>query len=329
MSAAVGGKTLFDLVELMSDGAWYSGSGLGESLGLSRAAVWKSLKGLGGLGLSCESQPGKGYRLVGGVDLLSEPLLREGLSCFGVDLSVDVVRSIDSTNALMMRSHAAGLLSSPRVVVAEMQSAGRGRRGRAWHSPYGSNLYLSFSWVFTAGVAAIEGLSLAVGVAICEALSELGCDGVKLKWPNDILFDGKKLGGVLIELVGDVSGDCTVIIGVGLNCGMQDANGAQIDQPWIDLRECGCQSSRVELCQAVISSLYKLLDDYGVVGFSAYRERWEGLSAYSGQNVSIVSGSSVVRGCMIGLSESGALRLLVDGREQVFVGGEVSLRLSE
>ena len=121
------------------------------------------------------------------------------------------------------------------VCTAEQQTAGRGRRGREWISPFGRNLYVSTVWEFTQGAAALEGLSLAVGVAVAQALKGLGLPEVQLKWPNDIQHEGKKLGGVLLEMVGDASRQCQVVVGIGVNVAMPGAAANAIDQAWTDI----------------------------------------------------------------------------------------------
>ena len=124
---------------------------------------------------------------------------------------------MDSTNAEPMRQAEAG--GAPGLVcTAEQQTAGRGRRGRQWVSPFASNLYLSLVWEFSQGAAALEGLSLAVGVAVARALAACDVPAVQLKWPNDVLHDGAKLGGILLEMTGDAAGACQVVVGVGSMC---------------------------------------------------------------------------------------------------------------
>lgn len=319
----------------MADGEYHSGEALGQAVGVSRAAVWKNLQHLIELGLNVERTKGRGYCLLGGVSLLSsEQIVASpyiGLEVLSGGLgtpNIQVKQSIDSTNKYMLECIAEGQDVDRAVCLAEMQTAGRGRRGRAWVSPYASNIYMSIARRFTQGVASMEGLSLAVGVVICDALQALGVDGVSLKWPNDVLYRGKKLGGVLLEISGDLSGDCHVVVGVGLNVAMRESQADAIGQPWVSLAQIldGEAIARNDVAAAMVGRLLPMLETYESAGFAAYRSRWESLNAHQGQAVIIQSGTRGVDGQMLGVTDSGALKLLVDGTEQCFVGGELSLR---
>ncbi|MGH8552656.1 MAG: biotin--[acetyl-CoA-carboxylase] ligase, partial [Methylococcales bacterium] len=224
------------LLGLLSDGRFHSGTSLADELGLSRTSVWKQVAGLGELGIRIDAVSGRGYRLCRALELLDETMIRSGLEadvineigCFHIhDL-------IDSTNRCLVSA-----LTEPgskgAVCLAESQSAGKGRNGKSWVSPFGSNVYLSLTWHYPDGPAALSGLSLAVGVAVVRALSSLNVRDIRLKWPNDILWNEKKVGGILIEVFGDAHGPCSVIIGLGLNHAMSLDQGAAIDQQWVDL----------------------------------------------------------------------------------------------
>ena len=208
------------LIQLLADGEWHSGDQLGGALGVSRAAISKKMKQLQSLNMQYESAKGKGYKLREPLDLLHEDALTEKLLNASAHQACSanlIIKSVlDSTNSYLLREMRERDVHRS-VCMAELQTSGKGRRGREWYSPYGQNLYLSLAYSFTSGVAAIEGLSLAVGVVISEALESLGVSGVRLKWPNDILVEDKKLGGILIELGGDAVSNCVAIIGVGLN----------------------------------------------------------------------------------------------------------------
>ncbi len=310
----------------MSDGRFHSGEVLGALLGVSRAAVWKRLQQLEDIGINVLAVKGKGYQLVGGLDLLSEEKIHKYIQVDSLDLhpSVYVFPVLDSTNTWLMKKLAE---PCPQGVVcmAEMQKSGRGRRGRQWHSPFASNLYLSLGWTFEQGVIAVEGLSLAVGVVIAETMSRLGVNGIELKWPNDLLFEDKKIGGILIELVGDASGDCHVIVGLGFNVSMP--KNVDIDQPWTDLTSISQVAvSRNQLAGEFISALLKLFQSYEVDGFAEYKNRWEKLNVHKNAFVVLQSVGGATEGECLGVSHRGELRLLVDGKEKLFAGGELSLR---
>jgi BirA family biotin operon repressor/biotin-[acetyl-CoA-carboxylase] ligase len=308
---------------MLKDGQHHSGEALGMSLGVSRAAIWKMIRQLQKAGLPIDSIKGRGYRLPAGVDLLSTNEIQRlipiessrYLSC------LDVLLQVGSTNTVISNSR----YGCGSVVVAEQQTAGRGRRGRPWVSPLASNIYLSVRWHFTQGIASLEGLSLAVGVALAEALAALGVDGVLLKWPNDLLLGAKKLGGVLVEIGGDVNGDCFAIVGVGLNVVMPLQAGDAIDQPWTDLASVGYSGGRNRLVASVVSHLLVLLASYQEKGFAEYRSRWLMRNALAGLNV-VATGEHELRGAVIGLTGAGGLILQTANGERVLNGGEVSVR---
>lgn len=314
------------LVHLLADGEFHSGEAIGRALGVSRAAVWKRVQSLGDYGLALEAVKGRGYRIPGGLDLISAPEILEAMPARAKKnlARLTIVDEIESTNThLLAPASVAGDLC-----IAEFQHGGRGRRGRRWVSPFGSNLSLSLCWVLPDGVAKLEGLSLAVGVVLVEALEALGLDGVRLKWPNDLLVNGAKLGGVLIEVGGDLSGDCKVVIGVGLNVAMpRDSSAtAAIDQDWTDLRTCGYKAGRSLLCGAVATCLLDLISTYSRVGFPYYRGRWLQRAAYIDETVVLSSQAGSEQGIFVDVDATGGLVLLQGKTTKRFTGGEVSLR---
>lgn len=316
------------ILELMADGEFHSGEVLGDLLGVSRTAVWKHLQKLEGLGLPLESVRGKGYRLAGGVELLDSSLIESGLSDRARNfLSVlDVHQSVASTNALAMEVATRGG-GHGYVCLAEHQTQGRGRRGRQWVSPFGQSIYLSTLVEFDGGAAVLEGLSLAVGVALVRAIEQLGINGVGLKWPNDLMLDGRKLAGVLLEMTGDPAGVCQVVVGVGLNVAVSEVGSESIDQPWAHLADVLPGVSRNQLTVSVLNHLLPLLEEFQSKGFSAYRAEWESLHVHTGAMVTISTINNSIEGRVLGVSEKGALRLQVGDSIEEFNGGEVSLRL--
>lgn len=320
------------ILQCLADGCWHSGEELGVLLGVTRAAVWKQLQKLELFGIGVVSQKGKGYAIPGGLDLLCADMLQVELAALSCADQVRVSRIevhpvLDSTNAFIMRHTNAHALAC----LAELQTAGRGRRGRVWHSPFAQNLYLSLGWQFDGGVAALEGLSLAVGVVVAQALESLGFSGIELKWPNDVLANRKKLAGILIEMNGDLSGRCQVVIGIGLNVAMTVAHqDVAIDQPWTDLSQLAASQSitmpsRNHLAARLLHALAQLLSTYGTQGFAAYVAEWEKRNAYINQEV-VLSGQVEQRGMMLGVNNQGAVRLQMEAGEQHFYGGEISLR---
>ena len=318
------------LLPLLASGEFCSGQDLADALGVSRTAVWKQVSKLvRESGLDIESVKGRGYRIPGGVDLLEEESICSALSpeAGGLLSRLQVLESVDSTNAEVMRQIEQGA-GSGLVCTAEQQTAGRGRRGRQWVSPFAGNLYLSVLWEFSQGAAALEGLSLAVGVAVARALRHAGVSPVQLKWPNDILFEGAKLGGVLLEMTGDAAGACQVVLGVGLNVSMPRSSADEIDQAWTDLDTIapGQHPGRNALLAGLLNELLPLVSGFEQGGFAPWHEEWQSLDAYAGQVVVLETGGQQLAGTARGVNERGALQLETTSGTQSVYGGEISLR---
>ena len=261
-------------------------------------------------------------------ELLDAALIRSQLepSALALLTELDLHGPIDSTNSEAMRRASAGA-GSGLVCSAEQQLAGRGRRGRDWVSPYASNIYLSLVWEFQGGAAAVEGLSLAVGVAVVEALSGLGIEDMRLKWPNDILYENAKLGGILVEMSAQPSGSCKVVIGIGLNVSMPMLGAVDIDQDWTDLsRIVQPPPSRNLLLAALLNQLLPLLPAFEAHGFAPWQPLWAARDAYPGTAAVIHNGTQQVAGTLAGIDQGGALLLDVNGVVQRFIGGEISVR---
>ena len=225
---------------------------------------------------------------------------------------VESVDEIDSTNAALVRR--AALDPTPVVLLADAQTAGRGRRGKAWASPPDANLYLSLAWP----VRNPAGLSLAMGVACAEALR---VPRLRVKWPNDLVVGERKLGGLLIELAGGIA-----VIGIGLNLRMPAAAGEGIDQPWIDLAALGIDISREELAARLIDAMVAALAEFDAHGFAAFAARWSALDALAGREVRVASGDDVQHGIASGVAPDGGLRVALAGGERVFHSADVSVR---
>jgi BirA family biotin operon repressor/biotin-[acetyl-CoA-carboxylase] ligase len=318
------------LLALLSDGGFHSGESLAAELGISRAAVWKRIGRLGELGLHVERRSGRGYRLEGGIELLEGErilaLLPDELRARVT--GVDVCGVIDSTNDVLLRALRSGKAVHGVACLAERQTSGRGRRGRNWLSPFGSNIYLSLAWRFDRGVAALDGLSLAVGVAVVRALEQCGIGGIGLKWPNDLFAGDAKFGGILIELDGELSGPMSAVIGVGLNLRMPLAEAAAIGQPWIDLETlAGRVIGRNALAAALIASCVELLPRFAVHGFSVVQPDWERLDVLAGRGITVsTSDGRVLDGTADGVDAGGALRLRSAEGLLLLNSGEVSVR---
>ncbi len=324
-------QALSRLLVRLADGDYHSGDELGECLGVSRAAVWKQLHKLDDLGLELESVRGRGYRLKGGLEMLDPQKLEKALNAEtrSAVSTLEVLTTTDSTNSRALER--AALRQTGYVCLAEHQSAGRGRRGRTWVSPFGRNLYISLNWSFEGGASQLEGLSLAVGAVLCQVLESRGLAGLELKWPNDVLWRGRKLAGVLLEMAGDPAGSCQVVVGVGLNLAMPPQVAKQIEQPWVDLgtvceQEACIRPERNALAASLIEGLVSLLAQYHRTGFALWREEWQKRDAFLGRTVQLTSGKRVLEGVAHGVDETGALRLDMNGERVLCHGGELSMR---
>ncbi|HUH58182.1 MAG TPA: biotin--[acetyl-CoA-carboxylase] ligase [Pseudomonadales bacterium] len=311
-----------DLLMLLADGRFYSGSDLGLELGVSRAAVWKRIQRVTeDFGISIQSVPGKGYRLSQPLQLLREDTIRNVFP----SLPIYMYESIGSTN-----EQAKQLLlerSAPLVVMAEHQTSGKGRRGKEWVSPFAQNMYLTYVWPVSGGLSQIDGLSLVVGLAVSSAIKRVTEILAPLKWPNDVLINDKKVAGILLELVGDPADLCHVVIGIGVNLNMTGTFDG-IDQEWTSLQE---ESStvidRTIFAQVLIEELDSYLQKQSEYGFEGLKAQWIALHAWHGRKGVLRMGNSVVEGEIVGVGDKGELCLLIDGEEQKFIGGELSLRL--
>lgn len=309
------------LTELAS-GSFVSGEALAKLLGVSRTAVANHISGLEEYGVDIYSVKGKGYRLNGPVSLVDEPKLKQQIAnrCFYFD-------EIPSTNAFILK-HAEDLVSGD-ICVAEYQSAGRGRRGRVWVSPYGCHLYFSMYWQFPQGMAQAMGLSLVVACSIVTALEKLGVKEVGVKWPNDIYLEGKKLAGVLIEMNGQTDSECNLVIGIGLNMAMGDQHAVQIDQPWSDLTGQKNMPDKTELLVLLQKQLQQDLSLFQSNGLKVFNERWAAADLFDGQVVKLLMGQDEVHGVCRGIDEQGAIVLETDKGLKSFIGGEISLRKAD
>lgn len=315
---------MLKLLTLLKDGRFHSGEALGAALGVSRSAVWKQLQLLESeLGLTVYKVRGRGYRLASPLSLLDAQEISRKTS--PAHWSVHLYDEIDSTNAEALRL-VASETPAPFLVLAERQSAGRGRRGRAWSSPFAQNIYYSLVLRVDGGMRQLEGLSLVVGLAVRQALLGVGVQA-GLKWPNDVLVENRKVAGILLELVGDPADVCHVVLGIGINVNMQHA---EIDQAWTSLRlEGGQQVDRNALVASLSDSLQDYLERHRAHGFADLQAEWEKAHLWQGRAVSLVAGSSSTEGTVLGIDRQGALRLSVDGIEKSFSGGELSLRLRD
>lgn len=308
------------LLHHLSDSHFHSGQRLAEILGVSRTSIASYVHQLIDMGVDIYSVKGRGYRLATPVSLLDEKWLNDFLQ-----VPVKIFSEINSTNSWIMEHLEA--LPHGQLVSCDYQSAGRGRRGRGFASNVAGQLAFSVYWSYEGGLDAIQGLSLVVGVAIAEALRNLGYESVGLKWPNDIYAGREKLAGILVEMSGQPHQQLHLIAGVGINIRLGRVLES-IDQPATDLTHLTHEHvDRNELLAACYSSLDRAYQQFCNEGLGAFIERWNALDIFHGEKVKLIfNNGHIESGAVKGVDANGNLLLDQQGYIQHFAAGEVSLR---
>jgi BirA family biotin operon repressor/biotin-[acetyl-CoA-carboxylase] ligase len=281
------------------------------------------------LGLRVSKVRGCGYRLDTRLDLIDRSALVASLQIICPVLSVEVIDECSSTNTVLAEWAARGAKHGT-VLVTELQSAGRGRRGNSWHSSLGGSLTFSLLWRFPRGAGALAGLSLAVAVGAARALAQAGAPDIQVKWPNDLYCRERKLGGILIEISGDALGPSAAIVGVGLNYRFDAPTRDRIGQPVTDFSSC-CElaPSRTVVLRALLESLALTLAQFACEGFAPFRDEWLHRHAWQGRQVALLlADQHVAEGAVVGVAEDGALMLASSRGIERFHSGELSLRRS-
>lgn len=320
-----------DLLRLLADGELHSGEELAARLSISRAAVWKQMRQLGDWGIELQATPGRGYRLADPIDLLDAAAIKRDLPqlAAGRLRQLEVHEELGSTSdrLLAVTDLPAGRFDA---CLAEFQTAGRGRRGRRWLAPFASGLCLSVNWNFRDAPAALGALSLAAGVAILRALRGFEIAGLALKWPNDIVHGHRKLGGILIDMRGEVAGPAYVVVGVGINLRLPEKIRANLRAEGIaptDLAELLAEMPRRSaLAAALVNELALALEEFAGRGLAAFTDEWRAADALADQPVRILQGGQVLEGLARGVDADGALLVDAGGARRRVLSGEVSIR---
>lgn len=317
----------FALLRRLADGEFHSGEVLARHFDVTRATVNNALHDVASYGLTLYSVRGRGYRLARPLQWLDADRIRAGLGSARDELHIEILDHATSSNALLLQRSSQGAASGS-VLAVEWQTAGRGRLGRTWHSGLGDALTFSLLWRFDSGLAALSGLSLAVGIAMIRALRELGVPGAGLKWPNDLLLNEGKLAGILLEAQGDMLGPCAVVIGIGLNLRVPEELRERIGQQVSDLARPDMPApERNAVLAVILKNLVAVLHEFGERGFAPLRAEWESHHVFQQRPVKLLlPDGSHIAGMVLGVTDDGALRLLTAQGEQVFNAGEVSLR---
>lgn len=317
-------RRALELLALLGNGDEFSGADLAAALGVTRAAVWNHVTRLREEGVEIEATAGRGYRLTGGFEALSaariDARLRERTAAIA---AVETLTVTDSTNERLLARLPAQSIHG-HVLLAEYQSAGRGRRGDRWIAPPGGGLCLSLGWRFDSPPPTFSALSLVIGVAIARTLGEAGVRDARLKWPNDVVLGGRKLAGVLIEMRSEAGGPCTTVIGLGLNVRLSAAARDRIDQPAGDVESAaGRTVSRNALAADLVAAMAEDIESFSREGFERFRDRWHAFDALADAPVRLELPGRSVAGTARGVDEHGALLIEHGGARERFMAGHL------
>jgi len=315
----------FAVLRLLADGRMLTHAEIGAALALSRRTVLRALREIAAQGLELTSTGGRAARLANAFDMLDARTVERVIGSRAPAIKLAVIDQCSSTNTWLLEHAERG--APPGVAVAcELQQEGRGRRGAAWFSGLGTSLTFSLLWRFAREAAALGGLSLAAGVACARALDALGVRGVALKWPNDLMLDGVKLGGILVEISGPPRGPTAAVTGVGLNVRLDPAARRAISQPVTDLAASGASVTRNVALGHLFAELASAFELFARAGFQPFRDEWLRRHAYQGAAVRIVAPQRSVDGVAADIAEDGALIVETARGLERFHAAEVSLR---
>ena len=321
---------LFKIIDVLADGKFHSGEILANQFKVSRVSIWNAISEAEQFGIEIHSVRGKGYKLTHAVELLDESSIKRAIGEQANFFNIEVMDITTSTNSVMMQRASEGLPHAS-CIATNIQTAGKGRRGRKWVSELGENLTFSFLWRFNQGAAMLSGLSLVVGIALIRTFKQLGINQALLKWPNDLLIFHekayKKLAGILIELQGDMDGQSLAVIGIGINLNISKKQIKKIDQPAIDLQTIIQESMNPNnLIALIIKELARVLSEFELNGFSSLKEEWVMSHAFHEKVISLTKGDGQnVIGKVIDISDEGSLILQTNKGQQNFSSGEVVL----
>lgn len=314
-------NNLAKLVKVMRDGEFHDGNALGETLNMTRSAVWKMIKKLEKYGVEINSVKGKGYALCEPLILLDAGQIQTGIN--HQDCAITLFESIDSTNEYLKNIRSKKM----RVCVAEQQTSGKGRLNRSWYSPFAQNIYLSCLYPFTKDISELAGLSLVVSLAIASTLRSFGLnEKLFAKWPNDVLYDGSKLSGTLIEVQAESHGACHAVIGIGLNVNMLLDSSHEITQGWTSMRKItGEYLDRNAVVVKLINDLHDYLQRFSQHGFKDFISEWQHLDCMHGKEITLKNHNETISGIMSGINAQGHLLLKTAEGERSFSSGDTSV----
>jgi len=317
----------FKVLRRLADGEFHSGAALANALGKSRASIWLAIREIENAGIEVFKVRGRGYRLAQPLSLLDRDDIVRQLGADARAFTLEIMDGVSSTNTLAMERAARGA-PADLVIAAEWQEAGRGRMGRDWHAGIGGALTFSLLRRFPQGAASLAGLSLAVGVALMRAFKTLGVEKAGLKWPNDVLWRGGKLAGILIEVQGDMLGPSAVVIGIGVNVRLSQAVRDRIDQAAGDLETaCGRPLDRNQVLALLLRELRHALDTFAGAGLAPFRDDWHRYHVHQDRMVTVMlPDARREHGYARGVAEDGALMIETPSGLRRYHSGEISLR---
>ena len=322
---------LFPVLSILSDGKFHSGEKMSGQLNVSRSSVWMAVENAGQIGVKIFSVRGKGYKLTHPIQLLDKNKIKLSLGEISSRVNIEVLDVVNSTNSYLLKESAKNIPHAS-CIAANIQTHGKGRRGRHWQSALGESLTFSYLWRFNFGPASLSGLSLTIGIALIRSLKTIGINDALVKWPNDILIFNdnsyKKLAGILIELQGDSGGQSAAIIGVGINLNLSKNQLNKIDQPAIDINQClGNEVNPNEFLGILLNNLTEVLSIFQNTQFSSFKDEWISYHAYQDKPVKLILGNNeVVEGRVLNISLGGSLVIQTDKGERSFTSGEISIK---
>lgn len=317
-------QSVLDIVSTLSDGEYHDGTSLGEQLNITRSAVWKVIKKLEHYGVSIDSVKGKGYALKSPLVLLEAKPIQQNLTTKKA-VVLEVLEKIDSTNNYLKTLPPT---KQVHVCLAEQQLAGKGRLNREWYSPFGQNLYCSYLYPIQKDVSELAGLSLVVGLAMQATVKAYSAEhAVKLKWPNDLIHEGKKLGGCLVEIQAETNGFCYAIIGIGINVNMTEEALSRVDRACTSLQTLlNRYIDRNQLAAVLIDNLNTYLARFEEKGFSDFIDEWQTADSLFEQKIRLDCMGNVTEGTVAGVNALGHLLLKNPaGEVKAFSSGDTTV----
>ncbi len=319
-------RRAFEILKLLADGGLHSGENLAHCLGITRAAVWNQVKRLRTEGLSISGTAGGGYRLDFKFEALDGLEIERHLQKLGCSLFQCCVEDvIDSTNTRLLLQSVKSNIHG-QVLFAEFQTTGRGRRGDKWVSPPGTGICFSLGYVFDTPPATFSALSLVVGISMAEALDKIGVDGIKLKWPNDIVRGQEKIAGILIEMRAEASGASRTVIGIGLNFMLPEKVSKLVDRPVGDLgSHVTVKFTRNQVAATILHVLNVNLSRFEISGFAAFHDDWRNFDSLLGRKIRLELGAREVNGVSRGVDKNGALLVETNSGLESFLSGHLTV----